>query len=303
MHPAPCLAFLSGFDFFNLTTPALDGPKLNDDENSKSARKLRSCFRAAAAALPAHPRLYNISRFCEHEILPVVDGLRVTLTFNLHRVTEAEEDAANDVPAPSVDMPGSSVESFLKQLLSDPLFMPDGGELGFALAHEYSKAVGGGLHLKLADLKGEDYLLTSAVKSAGLEFEVAAIYEADWEDDGEEKQQGYGPYSIEPNGYNFGSSVRINCCGDGAVLLVGPNFAARCEWMGGQKRELYDILTRDANCEVLKDLVWVRRPKAFTIRASSFAAYGNEATLVDIYATAALIVTIPGKRMLQSVED
>ncbi|KAI9329139.1 hypothetical protein DFJ73DRAFT_782360 [Zopfochytrium polystomum] len=36
-------------------------------------------------------------------------------------------------PLPSADVPGSSPETFLRQLLADPLFMPDGGRRGFAL--------------------------------------------------------------------------------------------------------------------------------------------------------------------------
>ncbi|KAI9359949.1 hypothetical protein DFJ73DRAFT_621631, partial [Zopfochytrium polystomum] len=247
---------------------------------------------------------------CEHEILPVTDGLRVTLTFNLHRIVDPSEEDEDEEGAakmreepPSVDVPGSSVEAFLRQLLADPLFMPDGGRLGFALSHEYSKTVGGDLNVTLFDLKGEDFLLASAAKSAGLEAQVVAIYEADWETwmcfDG--KVRGSGPKDVAPNKYNFGNSVRdlrVHEHGDmdGKALLVAQNFEAGCGNNGQEERKLYEILTDDAGCEVWGDVVWVRRPESFTIHASTYIAYGNDATQKNIYTAAALVVQVPGQR-------
>ena len=66
----------------------------------------------------------------EHEILPVVGGYRVTLTYNLYYC-----DQLNLVP--TVDVTTSTFYKNLKKALNHPYFVRDGGILGFSCHHAY----------------------------------------------------------------------------------------------------------------------------------------------------------------------
>lgn len=63
----------------------------------------------------------------EHEILPVTEGCRVTMTYNLYNCDEVcvEPDVA------------SPFYNNLKAAIGHPHFLRDGGVLGFACQHEY----------------------------------------------------------------------------------------------------------------------------------------------------------------------
>ena len=70
----------------------------------------------------------------EHEALKVSGGCRVTITYNLY----LNGPTANEPQVPSV-VPNlrdiSNLQSTLQKLLKSPEFLPDGGTLGFGLAH------------------------------------------------------------------------------------------------------------------------------------------------------------------------
>ena len=66
----------------------------------------------------------------EHEILPVTEGYRVTLTYNLYHST-----ALSVLPA--VDVTTSPFHSNLEAALKHPHFLQEGGVLGFLCQHAY----------------------------------------------------------------------------------------------------------------------------------------------------------------------
>ena len=65
----------------------------------------------------------------EHEVLPVSEGYRVTLTYNL-----SYQYKANDA---TFDVKTCSFYKLLQATLSNPVFMRDGGVLGFNSQHSY----------------------------------------------------------------------------------------------------------------------------------------------------------------------
>lgn len=75
----------------------------------------------------------------EHEVLPVTNGHRVTVTWNLYfgESKDAHKPAANlrMLQPPSAN--DAIVGAALEALLSDDRVLPEGGLLGFALRHEY----------------------------------------------------------------------------------------------------------------------------------------------------------------------
>lgn len=71
----------------------------------------------------------------EHEVLPVRSGYRVTLTYNLYYVKEEPyifPTIHNPIPT-NADLFGDAVE----RALTDPAFLPQGGNLLFCLNHKY----------------------------------------------------------------------------------------------------------------------------------------------------------------------
>jgi hypothetical protein len=111
---------------------------------------------------------------CDHEVLPVTEGVRITLAYDVFR------DAGN---APG-DADVRILSSVLKSTLANPSFYPDGGYLGFGLQHDYpcnslerknSEAQG-------AMLKGADASWLAAIQACGLKWEIVGVYDYDYDD-------------------------------------------------------------------------------------------------------------------------
>lgn len=72
---------------------------------------------------------------CEHEIMKVTEGDRITLTYNLF-VTEPEGGA---IPQQSISDPTKlPLYEFMKSLLSEPGFMKDGTVTSLMVTSEFS---------------------------------------------------------------------------------------------------------------------------------------------------------------------
>ncbi|KAL0575721.1 hypothetical protein V5O48_006255 [Marasmius crinis-equi] len=115
----------------------------------------------------------------EHEVLPVTDGHRVTLTYNLYYSTPST--ALFIPPAPLVDHT-SQLNATLSALLENPEFSPKGGFLGFGLTHSYPVVPG---KTKLDDLipvlKGSDQVISVACSQLGLNVSIKTAFEdEDW---------------------------------------------------------------------------------------------------------------------------
>ena len=142
---------------------------------------------------------------CTHEILPVTDGTRLTVTYNLyvdsmtarHHLTFATTKFSED----------------LARALKEPSFMSDGGILGFACEHAYPKEE------KIAGLegflKGADAVVLAAGKGLGLTTCLHPIWlnEADMYREGDER------CGNEP-----ATSTAYSCA---AILMQVPSWSAR----------------------------------------------------------------------------
>ena len=114
-------------------------------------------------------------RDIEHEVLKVSSGCRVTLTYNLYLVD----------PTPSAQVPSvvpnlrdiSNLQSTLHELLSSPEFLPDGGTLGFALAHLYPITFRTKLQGMVKYLKGEDAHVYRACRDLQLHPSLCMVYD------------------------------------------------------------------------------------------------------------------------------
>jgi hypothetical protein len=135
----------------------------------------------------------------EHEVLEVTSGRRVTVTYNLYFVDPLLRPEASAV-APDFKS-FSNLRTTLQGLLKSPEFLPNGGTLGFGLAHLYPVT----FETKLQDmkkyLKGEDAHVYRDCRELQLQPSLRVIYD--------DNESGEGEYGIMLNriikdpDYNF----------------------------------------------------------------------------------------------------
>ena len=131
---------------------------------------------------------------CEHEVLDVKSGHRITLTYNLY-VRERIGGIIRHKQSVNSDVCGLSYK--VKKLLRDPAFMTKGGMLGFYCEHAYAHTNRDLCrHLPYA-LKGVDAHIYSIFHHIGLETKIRPvmeeIHEEDFPDEDEEDESSFVP--------------------------------------------------------------------------------------------------------------
>jgi hypothetical protein len=111
----------------------------------------------------------------EHEVLKVTSGRRVTVTYNLYLVDPSSNPGA---PAVATNIQNATnLQTTLQGLLKSPEFLPDGGTLGFGLAHLYPVASNTDLQEMTGRLKGEDAHVYQACRELYLQPSLQMIYD------------------------------------------------------------------------------------------------------------------------------
>ena len=108
----------------------------------------------------------------EHEVLPVTEGHRITLTYNLYAKT-CETKAIEAIP-----LHDTSINPLYKELsaaLCHPYFMRGGGVLGFVCQHKYACRDLNSTSSLPRLLKGADEIVYSVAKSLGLSVIVKPV--------------------------------------------------------------------------------------------------------------------------------
>lgn len=204
----------------------------------------------------------------EHEVLPVTEGYRITLTYNLYGNTQ------QDVPGtvPTVDITSSPFHSELHLAVSNAHFMRDGGVLGFGCHHAYVFK-----DLNRADnlpclLKGADQIVYATAKSLSLPVVVKPVSKSIWDDD------------------------------DQLVLPEFPDF--KHSWWNYDEmkvdeamKEIFDLSTTYCAAKI----TWCQ-PLTQWLPAGAVLAYGNNETCEVIYQAAAILVGVPkwGERQIEA---
>ncbi|TFY76718.1 hypothetical protein EWM64_g7295 [Hericium alpestre] len=120
----------------------------------------------------------------EHEVSLVHRGHRVTLTYNLYfDDVQAEDEETEKNGADSVSILPSHEPVFnqtLGERLRDPLFLPDGGLLGFGLQHKYP--IKDSLENVPKLLKGSDAVVWRAFKGLSLKPTLYFCYQSEVDD-------------------------------------------------------------------------------------------------------------------------
>ncbi|KAF2771371.1 hypothetical protein EJ03DRAFT_268957, partial [Teratosphaeria nubilosa] len=102
---------------------------------------------------------------CEHEVMPVTNGSRITLTYNLYLSAGTGLLAGHLRGLQPATLP---VLTELKRTLQNDTFMQDGGYLGYYLVHGYPHSNGTLLRLVPNMLKGADLAMYEALRATNL---------------------------------------------------------------------------------------------------------------------------------------
>lgn len=106
----------------------------------------------------------------EHQVLPVVSGYHVTLTYNLYF------RAKNSIPRALSGPFYSRLKEALIELVNDQETLPSGGYLGLGLCHQYAYDESEQVELLLDKLKGSDAVLASVCAELGLPCTLRLLY-------------------------------------------------------------------------------------------------------------------------------
>ncbi|KAI4523656.1 hypothetical protein K525DRAFT_282472 [Schizophyllum commune Loenen D] len=209
-----------------------------------------------------------------HEVLPVLSGHRVTLTWNIFVAWPHTPIA---VPREVLDY-DVVLKNALADLLADERLLPNGGYLAFGLRYQYPD--NSLCCWTTSDLKGGDAMIKRACEALGVEPMLRLLY---------------GGYSHEDIANFFGKRD------DGYFLAYTTVSESCCHYVSNlaDAVEEEDVL-RDAGTAPRRngyhegtETVWVT---CFDQRASRvedhYVAYGNEASVDTAYASYALFIKV-----------
>lgn len=210
----------------------------------------------------------------EHEVGLVKSGCRVTLTFNLFFAPEKPIDVI--VPTPSLSE--LAFKAALSELLEDPNVLPDGGNLGFGLRHEYPVNTKTDLKNLIRCLKGSDAVIYKVCVQLSLDASLMVMYrDDDYDHDIMVGQVAnlQGAYMDECLSWELRDGF-----GGRLVHSLGRPAPPTYDWEN----------RRDAKDWKPIEIYWVTDMTALTSVREEFIAYGNEASLEHCYGRVCLLV-------------
>lgn len=198
---------------------------------------------------------------CEHEVMEVTSGHRITLTYNLYARNISSEDAPQ-AGRGLMDLTQLPQYGILHSLLLQENYMPDGGYLGVHTSHAYPHTSDSAC--LPATLKGADMVAWETFRALGCVVKLRPVVQL-------EKGQYYGPeaeefdqadYEVQRNtdgSLVLGNNLRFrNDCWS----LVQCDEDMRClldEWMEEDPREPTGLTTQPARLFYEK-VVWLNYP-------------------------------------------
>ncbi|KAI1087326.1 hypothetical protein F5B19DRAFT_77861 [Rostrohypoxylon terebratum] len=204
---------------------------------------------------------------CEHEVLELTEGHRLTLTYNLYVTPGVGQLAGN---SPALDVSSLPLYREVRNALDTLAFMPKGGIIGIYCTHAYPHTTRIGGESLPGILKGADMAVYTIFRALGLNVSIRAVLDEDeiikdWELQG---------YDYQPT-----SLTRIRMWG----TLVTTS-------TGGYEEGLDEIL--DDFSSVKGKVNWLTRGKHESL-GFVHLTYGNEPGISHMYTRAALLIEIP----------
>eukprot|EP00877_Chromochloris_zofingiensis_P008575 jgi/Chrzof1/3971/Cz13g15150.t1 len=205
---------------------------------------------------------------CEHEILPVESGYRITLTYNLYSSMLEQCLPLKHSLTPS----SSPLYSALASAVCDPEVLETGGSLGFACMHAYPHTQEQFCGNIASMLKGADAVVYAVAKALDIPVSVKAVWDVkDYcdfaRDQGDQDTLRIGSPSVMKESYcmlgDYGSWDEFDL-----AQLPGANVPIHWCWHPEQQNK------------------WAMNMVC--------AHYGNEPSVATFYSAAAIAVHIPG---------
>ncbi|KAF2418794.1 hypothetical protein EJ08DRAFT_599213 [Tothia fuscella] len=229
---------------------------------------------------------------CEHEVLEVTSGHRVTLTYNLY-ATRGNGLLAGECNI--LDPKQLPLYTALKQLVELPGYMENGRQLGIGCEHFYAHAQGPMVHQLPESLKGSDMAVYEIFRALGLATVVRPILDMQIDDDDEYYQRDDYSDNKDDDSDDDDNDVADERETVQGKDIVGTNLHSfkadyNEEWdQGGQKG------TVDAWGEhIFRKITWINRlMESKKDTAMAYLAYGNQAEMGLNYSRAAIIAFKP----------
>ncbi|KAL8957925.1 MAG: hypothetical protein Q9193_004919, partial [Seirophora villosa] len=238
---------------------------------------------------------------CEHEVMEVTAGHRVTLTYNLYYSWVGETDRGVHLPH---QLP---LYNIVRDMLQEPTFLRNGGLIGFFCHHQYAHAHGSGRKSLPHAFKGVDLAVYSVFHSLRLKVGVHPIiknksgqmggmsmrelmHDTHYAAQGDhvelflqdlEKRPGTGDEDSE----DYDSDEEEEFTTNVGTSLHGPTFDC-VENRSGQP------VTQAWPHQKVPKIVWMNDPSHKDF-AHAGLAYGNQAELNYQFSAAAIIVVVP----------
>ncbi|KAL7621893.1 hypothetical protein AAE478_007393 [Parahypoxylon ruwenzoriense] len=206
---------------------------------------------------------------CEHEVLEVKSGYRITLIYNLYAVRGSGQLTSH---CKTLDFAQVPLYAHMRTILDQERFMPQGGYLGFYTSHSYPHT--SEVFCIPDTLKGLDMAIWECFQALGCGVYLCPIAENPWGKGRKRRLRGMDHRFI---GTTFKAFVRDDTCES-----INDIDEMLRQW---ENRALWD---EDGYSRV----AWLNRPGHEEFQLA-FTAYGNESTADAIYSTCAIIVRVP----------
>ncbi|KAK3984995.1 hypothetical protein QBC44DRAFT_405930 [Cladorrhinum sp. PSN332] len=221
-------------------------------------------FDWSKALNPAEPAIQWAAFYsdCEHQVLPVTSGHRLTLAYNLYAITPDP-----DLSKPTdLDLP---LLGHMETVLDNPHFLPKGGYLGFFTTHAYAHT---SANFSIsAHLKGIDKAIWQGFQNLGCGVCLRPVLDVCGLEEEEEEEQG-----------GHGGSPR-------ARPVLGKYFNLTTVEGGMKSWDREEGVKYD-------EVVWLNEVEEGKHKEAQFAhtVYGNEAIAQFVYSWCAIIIGVPG---------
>ncbi|KAM3551049.1 hypothetical protein MY1884_002113 [Beauveria asiatica] len=211
---------------------------------------------------------------CEHEVMEVLGGNRLTLTYNLFAVPGAGRLTGQYLTLDPTHLP---LYRAVKKMISLEPLSGKGGMLGFWCSHAY--AYNNAAEVPLPEtLKGVDAALWETFKALGIDVKIAPVVQID--DSVQEELEDYeGRLEEIPSEW-----------------IVGKKFGLKLHsWQVDSFEDYNDLCTSWGSYLNKMPTYWLtepvqREPQIF------YTAYGNEASTDVMYSSCAILATLPPKK-------
>ncbi|KAL8646223.1 MAG: hypothetical protein Q9210_006258 [Variospora velana] len=207
---------------------------------------------------------------CEHEVMEVTAGHRVTLTYNLYYSWVGDMDRGVHVPH---QLP---LYSLARDILQEPTFLPNGGFFGFFCHHQYAHAHDSGRKSLPHAFKGVDLAVYSVFHSLRLKI-------------------GVHPIMKNRSGKMGGMSMRklMNDTHDADQGDHVENYLQQLEKKSAIVNEDRDRYYYGDRQEFTTNVGTGLHGPTFVLHEEESGEYGNQAELDYHFSAAAIIVVVP----------